>query len=483
MSARTVVVGGGLAGLLAARRHLAAGEQVTLLEAAPVLGGAIARTEVAGVEISSGAEAYSTGAGAVDALVASLGLSAQVVEPRAGLASRIVSEAGVHRAPAGSLLGIPARPLGREARTVLGLPGALRAAAEPLLPARLGHRPGASVEQVVSRRLGRRTARRLVAPVVGGVHSADPRTLEFATASPQLHAGLARHGSLVRAVRALRGGSSRTAGTRVHSLSPTMAALPEALAAELRAGGADLRTSAEVTGITDGTAGSAAVPEGARWTVRTAGEELPADRLVLACAPDLAASLLAEADPELAAAIPEAPAATVRLVALVVDAPALDAFPVGTGALVAPGTAGIRAKGLTHASAKWAHVQQAARAAHPEAAGPHVLRLSYGRPGEELPAREGIVAQALADASAILGTELTAQDLLGSAVLDWDRAMRQARPGHREALAALTALLEDRPALELRGSWRAGTGLDAIVRAEAALISPPTDASTEGRPA
>jgi oxygen-dependent protoporphyrinogen oxidase len=113
-------------------------------------------------------------------------------------------------------------------------------------------------------------------------------------------------------------------------------------------------------------------------------------------------------------------------------------------------------------------VQQALREALPAAAAPHLVRLSYGRPGEQLPDREGIVDLALADASAILGVGLGRAQLLDAAVIDWDRAMRQARPGHRAALETLTGLLERREDLELVGSWRAGTGIDAIVRADRA---------------
>ncbi|GAB4095035.1 protoporphyrinogen oxidase [Brachybacterium horti] len=489
--ARTVVVGGGLAGLLAARSAARAGRSVLLLEAGPALGGAIAAGHVAGVPLSTGAEAYSVAGGHVDALLGELGLdgsapdaagSPAVVTPRAGLGSRIVSDAGTHPAPSGSVLGVPSRPLARDARAVLGLAGSLRAALEPLLPARIGSRPGASVDAVIRARCGARVAERLVAPIVGGVHSADPRTLELASASPQLAAGLSRHVSLTAAVRAITAESARrgSPGTRVRSLAPTMGALPEALAAEIRERGGEIRTETPARRISREADGG--------WTVALGTESVSAEELVLAVPPDAARDLLAGAAPTLSAAIPQAPAAAVRLVALVVDAPALDAFPAGTGALVAPRTAGVRAKALTHVSAKWEHVQAAARAALPEARSPHVLRLSYGRPGETLPDPSDIVDLALADASVILGTRLRREDLLGSAVIDWDRAMRQARPGHAEALTEVTALLArpEHAGLGLAGTWRAGTGIAAIVRASTSTTttSSTTSSSTtaEGNP-
>src|SRR5699024_5204368 len=191
----------------------------------------------------------------------------------------------------------------------------------------------------------------------------------------------------------------------------------------------------------------------AAWIVRTTdGEQLSADHLVLACPPDTAATLLAGAapgGPEIAAHIPQAPSAPVRLVAPVLDAPALDAFPAGTGALVAPGTAGRRAKALPHATAKWPHLQERARAAFPSAASPHLVRLSYGRPGEQLPEPGTVVAQALTDASRILGADLGDQHLLSSRVLDWDHAMRQALHDHRAGLSTLTEHLSAEPALAL----------------------------------
>src|SRR5699024_2997083 len=117
-----------------------------------------------------------------------------------------------------------------------------------------------TVAEVVRQRLGRRVLERLVAPVVGGVQSADPATLEFAAVSPALHRGLAEHGSLTAAARRLRGRSTRSAGTVVHSLAPTMAVLPRTLQERILAGGGILRTGVEVVGVER---------SGERWQVLT----------------------------------------------------------------------------------------------------------------------------------------------------------------------------------------------------------------------
>ncbi|MCL6422469.1 FAD-dependent oxidoreductase [Brachybacterium sp. JHP9] len=487
---RVIVVGGGVAGLLAARRHALAGADVLVLESAPELGGAVAAGSLAGISVNLGAEAFSTASGAVGRLLAQLKSSGaltparEIVAPRQGLGSRLVSDAGSLPSPRGGLLGIPGRPLSREARTVLGLRGALRAWSERFRPAAEGLEPGVTVDAYVRARMGDAVADRLVAPVVGGVHSADPRTLELASVLPRLPEAVREHGSLAAAVRALRpvspkgssakGDSARTAGTAgtaVQALTPTMAALPAALAADVERLGGSIRTGARVTSVRPGPGGWSV----SWWEGHDSSSTLTAARVVLATDPQVASALL-ETVPEVAAAIPLTPASPVRLVALALLAPALDAHPAGTGALVAPGTRGVRAKALTHASAKWEHVSQAAR----EALGPggHIVRLSYGRPGETLPGDDGlseeqVIDLALADASAILRTPLTRAQLREARIISWAGAMRPARTGHREALAALDAALAAAPApLELVGAWRAGTGLDALARAEEQLSTP-----------
>ncbi|MFQ6485674.1 protoporphyrinogen/coproporphyrinogen oxidase, partial [Brachybacterium epidermidis] len=289
--------------------------------------------------------------------------------------------------------------------------------------------------------------------------------------------------------------SRRGAGTAVRALTPTMAELPRALETQLRSHGGEVLTGTRALAVarkgdgtwqvtafgTDQGASTSGAATGGAATSGADGTEVPleAEHLVLACPPDVAATLLEQALPTLARAIPSAPAVPVRLVALVLEAPALDSSPSGTGALVAAGTPEVRAKALTHATAKWEHVRRAA-------GGLHVVRLSYGRPGEGLPeddshgpdGTEGtIIDLALADASTILRTPLGRSQLRAARVITWQRAMRRPGPGHREALEAITELLAQEPSLELVGAWRAGTGIEAIVRADARAMTTP-DPST-----
>ena len=52
--------------------------------------------------------------------------------------------------------------------------------------------------------MGKRVLDRLVSPVVGGVHSADPDLLDVDMVAPGLRAGIRQHGSLAAAVAAQR---------------------------------------------------------------------------------------------------------------------------------------------------------------------------------------------------------------------------------------------------------------------------------------
>ncbi|MFT4028586.1 MAG: FAD-dependent oxidoreductase, partial [Protaetiibacter sp.] len=214
-SDRVVIVGGGVAGLVAAREFALAGREVILLERAERPGGQLAAHSVAGIELDAGAEAYAVRGEEIHLLLRALGLDGDIVRP-------VDAPAWLHRAdgsavplPSTSLLGVPATPLARDVVHAIGLRGALRAQLDALLPSSVAAK-ATSLGELVRRRMGRAVLDGLVAPVVRGVHSAHPGELELDRVAPGLRTALLDRGSLAAAVRARR--EAAPAGAQVASL-------------------------------------------------------------------------------------------------------------------------------------------------------------------------------------------------------------------------------------------------------------------------
>ncbi|MCC2309213.1 protoporphyrinogen/coproporphyrinogen oxidase [Cellulomonas chengniuliangii] len=485
-----VVIGGGVSGLVAARDLAAGGLRTLVLEGRATAGGAVGRHELAGLTLDSGAESFATRGGAVAELARELGLSARVTppEPRGAW---VQLPQGAGPLPRAGVLGIPTTPWAPDVRRTVGLLGALRASADRVLPAGWGDREhdGSPVTlgALVRRRMGGRVLERLVRPVVAGVHAADPDDIAVDAVSPGLRAALADRGSLAGAVRSLR--AAVPAGSAVAGFDGGLHVLVDALLADLAGRGARARTGSravEVRRAADvlGAAapGTDAASAGADPTAMAPFEVVVedahgttsvvrADRLVVAT--PAAVDLLRDVAPGLADVALD-PGAEVTLVTLVLDAPALDSAPRGTGVLVSPATQGVRAKALTHATAKWAWLARAA------GAGRHVVRLSYGMAGDgpapNALADDELVAVALRDASVLLGTPLGQDQLVASARVAWSQSLPRPSVAHREAVARVRAAASTVPGLAVCGAWVAGNGLASVVpdaRAAARSLSSP----------
>jgi oxygen-dependent protoporphyrinogen oxidase len=470
-SGRTaVVVGGGVSGLLAARELARAGVRTTVLEASGNWGGCVGSHVVGGLTLDSGAESFATRSSAVADLAAELGLAARIVPPNPGGAWVQLPE-GPRELPRTGVLGIPANPWDPEVRRSLGTLGSLRASLDAFLPASLGTGSGeTSVSSLVRARMGRRVLERLVAPVVGGVHSADPGVLDVDMVAPGLRAGIRQHGSLAAAVAAQRRGaqasapaaspgtaaepSLRKAGSAVAGLRGGMHTLIAALLADLKERGVTLLGGTRADTVRRAAGG---------WRVRAGDLDYDAGLLVVAVDGPAAVDLLSGALPELAGHRPAA-GPDVSLVTLVVDQPGLDSAPRGTGVLVAPQSPGIAAKALTHATAKWAWLAEQA------APGTHVLRLSYGR-GTQAAAGPAAVPRsdaelfeaALQDATALLGVPVRAADVRDWDVVRWSGALPFASLGHRRRVAEVRRICAANGSLAVVGGWLSGNGLAAIV--------------------
>lgn len=418
---RWVVVGGGIAGLLAARRLAGHGHQVTLVEASDALGGRLCHVEVAGLVLDAGAESFATRGDSVQRLCEELGLADAIVSP-AALPAWVIAPDRTYPLPATGWLGVPLRPFARDVRRVLGWRGSVRACLDLVLPTRrIG--ADATVGDVARARLGAPATDRLLAPVMSGVYSRPLEDLPLNAIADGLAGDVRARGGLIRAARSRR--ASGTPGAAVRGLEGGVARLAQAAAQQAAERGAALCTGVEVRGLRRA---------GDVWQVDTSSGAVEADRVVLATTRHRAAALSGESADE---------PRHVAIVTLVLDAPELDAAPRGTGVLVRPGVT--RAKALTHATAKWPWLASSLPA------GRHVVRLSYAvRPGED------VRSHAVADASRLLGARLTDDQVLGIAQNEWPDASPYAVEN-----------TQPMPGLHLVGSAAGLSGLAAIVAADA----------------
>ena len=433
---RVAVVGGGISGLAAARAVVAAGHDAVVLEASRRVGGALRVSEVAGVPVDEGADAFLVRTPAAVDLAGAAG--AALVHPAARSAQVLV---GGRLVPLPrTLLGIP---LGlRGARPVLGAAGTARAAADLALPP-TPYDGDTSVGAQVRRRLGDRVADRLLEPLLGGVYAGHVDRLSLAATMPTLHdpAG----GSLLRRAAAKAG--ARSDAPVFASLAAGLGTLPG-----LAATGLDVRLGQLVRAVRRTTTGwslDADTPG-----VRGPGERHDVDAVVLALPAAPAARLLGPLDGD-AAALAGAPSyASVALVTL-----ALPRATAGllrdtrhSGWLCPPGTGVVKA--VTVTSAKWAHVGAAA----PDLV--HV-RASVGRAGEERELQRedrelvGVVAAEVAAVSGARGP------VVDSRVTRWGGALPQYAPGHLDRVASLRRRL---PAgLAVCGAAYDGVGIPACI--------------------
>jgi oxygen-dependent protoporphyrinogen oxidase len=362
------VIGGGIAGLVTARRLAMAGRTVRLIEASNHLGGTVASHLVGGINLDAGAESFATRNNTIADLARELGLGDDVVSPSAEGAWLQPVHGAALPLPNTGVLGIPATPLDGHTIAVLGLAGALRAQLDSLIPW-LGHRTDISLGALVRRRMGKATLEKLVAPVVHGVYSLHPNDLPLERVAG-LKERLALHGSLAAAARSMR--DAMPAGTAVQGIRGGINRLITELAADLTTYGVIIDferriESAEALADLDGT--------------------------VIVAAPGILAPVRGR---------------TVTLATLVLDAPELDAEPRGSGVLVAPGCTAVSARALTHATAKWQWLKEYAE-------GRHIVRLSYNDEPDHL------VEVARHDAEVLLGVSLPQESVADFARQQWIR--------------------------------------------------------------
>ncbi|MFF9339960.1 MULTISPECIES: protoporphyrinogen oxidase [unclassified Streptomyces] len=448
-----VVVGGGITGLAAALRLLAAGARVTLLEADGRLGGKLLAGEIAGAPVDLGAESLLARRPEAVALAEAVGLGDRLQPPATTTAS-VWSRGRLVPMPKGHVMGVPGT-----ADAVAGLLSeeALRRIGhdQELPPTELGD--DTAIGAYVAERMGHEVVDRLVEPLLGGVYAGDAYRISMKAAVPALFEAARRHPSLTAAVRAVQaagaavpadaaGAATGLGGSAFAGLDGGVGTLPGAVADAVRAAGGTLLT---------GTPATALLRSGATgWRVVTRERTLDADAVVLAVPAPVAAGLLGGHAPEAAALLDGIDYASMALVTLAFRRADLPELP-GSGFLVPP-VDGHTIKASTFSSQKWRWVGEAA----PEL---FVLRTSVGRHGEEAQFHrddEDLTAASLKDLGAATG--LTARPV-ATTVTRWAGGLPQYPVGHLERVARARAALAGLPGLRLAGAAYDGVGIPACV--------------------
>ncbi len=471
---RIAVVGGGVSGLAAAHRlavdHPDA--EVSVLEAAPRIGGSLHTAEVGGVRVDVGAEAMLNRRPEAVDLVEEIGLGGEIVHP-ATIAANLWNRGRLVPMPR-TLMGVPTDL--RALDGVISARGLARAAMDQVLPATDLTGRDISVGHLVEERLGKEIVDRLVEPLLGGVYAGHAREISARAAVPQIVALLDRDRSLTRAAAAATPVPDPATPTPpvFAGLRGGVGRLAQALA---EASHAVVRTGATVRDL-------ARRPEGG-WNVVVGStrdpEVLQFDAVVLATPAGATARLLSDVAPAAALLLARIDYASMAIVTLALPA---RSFPevAGSGFLVPP-VDGHSVKAATFSFAKWDWI----RAAGAEVDDGLVhLRCSLGRHREEQALQvtdEELVEIALTDLAAAVGLSSRPVD---SHVQRWGGALPQYAVGHLDRIAAVRDEVATLPGLAVCGAAYDGLGIPACIasadRAAAKILADTSQTNNETSP-
>lgn len=451
-----VVVGGGVAGLVAARCLVERGLRVVVLEASEVMGGALRSSALGPIAVDVGAEAFAvTRREALD-LIDDLGLGDRVVPPRRS-DSRILLDGGPFPVPH-ALLGIPTDLASPEVLAILGDSAVVDAIRQDSRPLPDFIDPQTTLGRLVRERMGSDVVSRIVTPIVGGVHAIDPDLVEADAVVPGLLGALRDQGSLARAAALLRSASG-IPGSAVAGLQGGMTTLISALVDDLKQSGVAMSSSSPVTSIRS---------SGPGWSVQTPSSRIEASAVVLAVDAPQAAELIIGL-PTVRDRLMQVRVGDVAVVSAIVTSRRLDDDPVGSGVLIPPGVRGIHAKAMTHATAKWSWIREA------YGPGRHLVRLSYGRNGRIDEDLSRLPAIARTDLELICDTPIGDFDAVS--VTRWAHSLVQQRVGHRANVAALRAAVAEHPSLAVAGAGIGGNGLAGTIAQARTVVEQLQDAT------
>jgi len=522
MKRKVAVLGGGMTGLSAAfYLHREAERQgvplaVTVLEASGRLGGRVNTLARDGFVIERGPESFLARKLPMIELAEALGMTGEFTGTNPAAKVTYIAHGDVlHGMPAGLNLGVPMNAEAFLASGLLSEEGKRRALAEVDVPPAAGEldRQDESVGAFLERRFGAEMVTRIFEPLLAGIYAGDLYGLSLAATFPQFKELERQYGSIIRGLaeqsraareraaqeqterereeqnRAVReresrepagasaansksgavaqatssaeGSSSRSIGSLFLTYRGGLLTLIEALEARLREEGCDIRLGKRVTALRKMEADSAGGQSEAYQLAMDDGSVLDVDAVVIALpAVGIADLLEPHAD---VSAMRNTRYVSVANVVFGYDEDGFDHPLDGSGFLVPRGE-GRLITASTWTSSKWLHTAPA---------GKRLIRCYVGRAGEEANVEltdEEITAGVRRDLRELMG--LTAMPSFVE-ITRHRHAMPQYPPGHRTAVEAFLAELDDGlPGVVPAGQPFGGVGLpDCVAQGKQAAES------------
>lgn len=448
-----VVVGAGITGLTTAY-VLARAEprvRVTLVERRERVGGNIETERRDGFLLDGGPDSFLSTKREGAELCRELGLGGELIVPRPEAKKvYMVHEGHLEPMPGGLALAIPTKVGPMLSTPLVSFPGKLRMLGDLVLPRRRDT-SDESIEDFIARRFGREAARRLAAPLLGGIYAGDIGELSVLSTFPQLVEVEKKHGSLARGLVALQLARAKQAGSvkksgdvpsPFMSLKGGMGALVAALVEKLPAGA--LKAGRAVERVERADAGWAVVLDG--------GERLAADAVVFASPAHATAKLIP--DERVARELGAIPYLSTATVFFALPRAGLERPLDGSGFVAPKGEAEVIAG--TYVSSKW----------DGRAPDDHVLvRAFLGG------ARAKVNIPASSDDELVEVAKRSLEGLMGrlgtpsmTRVFRYVDSNPQPVVGHGARLERIEARLKELPGLFLAGAAYDGVGIPDCVR-------------------
>ena len=470
---KIVIIGGGISGLAAAfylKRRARGSIDITLIESAPRFGGKIISELERGFVIEGGPDSFLAKKSATLELCTALGLDGHLLPSNSAGRTTYVWSGGVLRPmPEGMMLMAPTMVLPFLRSSLISWPGKLRMGMEMLIPPRGGNRghdrghhrtqsEDESLASFVRRRLGAEALEKIAAPLMAGIHAADPETLSIRSTFPMFPEMESKYGGLLRGLMMQRRAKDRINGKQTAqekrvpmfvTLRGGLQELVDAMVARLQPG--NMLLNHHVLAL--------ARNRDRYEILLNDGMRIRADEVVFATPAYATADLVREIDPELASklrAIRYVSTATVSLGFRHCDIKRpLDGF-----GFVVPRGEQRRIMACSWSSVKFNHRAPADCA---------LLRVFVGGAGAEDLAEldeAALVDLARQELRATMG--ITGKPLLTRAYR-WSKANPQYEVGHQARVAEIDRMVASHPGLHLAGAGYHGAGIPDCIQSGAAV--------------